>query len=131
MIGKKHLAGLGVLVALMSGNAYAVNCGAGQTKHYIKVSSSGQTGYKWSVFADLAAGNGVKVYHWEETDKPYGSSTYWEYCDGHDNGRLYVWIHPTGVNQFEYLNLPLGTDHCFELWGSNNVLVPTSRKVSC
>ncbi|WP_152034163.1 hypothetical protein [Paracidovorax avenae] len=131
MIGKRHLFGLGMLVALMSGNAYAVNCGAGQTKHYIKVSSSGQTGYKWSVFADLAAGNGVKVYHWEETDKTYGSSTYWEYCDGHDNGRLYVWIHPTGVNQFEYLDLPLGTDHCFELWGSNNVLVPTSRKVNC
>ncbi|SDO76578.1 hypothetical protein SAMN04489708_103157 [Paracidovorax cattleyae] len=44
MIGKRHLVGLGMLVALMSGNAYAVNCGAGQTKHYVKVSSSGQSG---------------------------------------------------------------------------------------
>ncbi|SDO76544.1 hypothetical protein SAMN04489708_103156 [Paracidovorax cattleyae] len=42
-----------------------------------------------------------------------------------------MWIHPSGAQQFEYLNLPLGTDRCFQVLGLNNAGFPTSTKVSC
>lgn len=119
MLVRNRLAGFGVLMALLSCNAYAVNCSSGQTKHYIKVSSGGEG--KWSVYADLELGNGQKVYHWQETGKSAGSSTYWEYCDGHDNGRLQMWFYPRPNQKIEKLNLPLGRDHCFRVMAASSM----------
>ncbi|MEB5475640.1 hypothetical protein [Acinetobacter pollinis] len=36
------------------------------TLHYISVTSSKQSIQRWSVDADLYAGNGRPVYHWQE-----------------------------------------------------------------
>ncbi|WP_192883065.1 hypothetical protein [Paracidovorax avenae] len=106
---------LGTMVVMASSSAWAVDCGPGQTKHHISVTSASDMVGKWSVYADLADGNGQKVHHWEETGKRAGSSTYWEYCDGHDNGRLYIWITPSENQSFPFLNLPLGQNHCYSI----------------
>ncbi|WP_151208913.1 hypothetical protein [Paracidovorax avenae] len=112
---KTRFAVLGAMVLLASSSAWAVNCGPGQTKQHISVTSASDMVGKWSVYADLANGSGQKVHHWEETGKSAGSSTYWEYCDGHDNGRLYIWITPSENQKFSYLNLPLGQNHCYAI----------------
>ncbi len=116
---RNRLAGLGMLLALLSCNAYAVNCSPAQTKHFIKITSGGQG--TWSVYADLEAGNGQKVYHWQDTGKNAGSETYWEYCDGHDNGHLQMWFYPRSTQKVEKLNLPLGLDHCFRVFAATSM----------
>lgn len=106
----KSLRKLLMLAALMPAISYAV-----PVPHYISVTSSNGISTKWSIQADLYAGNGKKVYHWQENGHKVGSSMRWNYKDGGDRGWLDIFIQPSGIQHYEFKHLPLNKNHCYSI----------------
>lgn len=86
---------------------------ASGTPHYISVTSSKQSIQRWSVDADLYAGNGRHVYHWQEQNHKPGSQLRWNYTDGGDRGWLDINVHASPVQTLALKHLPLNKNHCF------------------
>jgi hypothetical protein len=94
------------------GQADAADC----QEHKIEVKPDPGSNDKWSVYGDLYAGNGDKVYHWEEVKKPAGRDyVEWKFDYCGDNGWADVVIKPSGRKTFYQRKLALDRDHCWRM----------------
>lgn len=115
------------IAALIPAISYAV-----PTPHYIAVSSTNDLKPKWSIQADLYAGDGRKVYHWQENGHKPGSSMHWNYKDGGDKGWLDIFIQPSGIQNYKFLHIPLNKNHCYKLLPSEiGVYFPQVIETQC
>jgi hypothetical protein len=85
------VSGLVVAGSVSAAPASAATC----KRHVFYVDTERYGGNIWSVYGDLYAGNGQRVYHWQEEGKPAGEgSVWWEFTYCGDGGWAHIWIYP-------------------------------------